>query len=122
MSRRVVSNTATAVYRLYDSGGELLYVGITNNPVRRFSQHQSEQPWWGAVLRRSRRPACGPRRAVHRLLGRTGPNSFHAVPGSKARPARLALSRGGPCCVHFKELPRQSVQIHSRPGLSFTGT
>lgn len=39
----------TALYRLYDEGGLLLYVGISINPDRRFAQHSYEKDWWGEV-------------------------------------------------------------------------
>lgn len=39
------------LYRFYDRDGELLYVGITNNPPRRFSKHKSEKDWWIQVAR-----------------------------------------------------------------------
>jgi predicted GIY-YIG superfamily endonuclease len=35
----------TALYRFWRDD-ELLYVGITLNPSRRFHQHASSQPWW----------------------------------------------------------------------------
>lgn len=38
----------TAVYRFFDKCGALLYVGMTDNPRRRFSAH-TEKPWWGQV-------------------------------------------------------------------------
>jgi predicted GIY-YIG superfamily endonuclease len=42
-------SAATAVYRLSDEDGELLYVGLTNNPERRFAQHAKEKHWWPQV-------------------------------------------------------------------------
>lgn len=39
----------TALYRLHDSDGVLLYVGISSNPRARFTQHSLEKPWWGDV-------------------------------------------------------------------------
>ncbi len=39
----------TAVYRLYDGMGELLYVGMTWNPYVRFSQHAEDKWWWREV-------------------------------------------------------------------------
>jgi len=39
----------TAVYRLYDNMDNLLYVGITNNPNIRLSEHAAEKPWWSVV-------------------------------------------------------------------------
>jgi predicted GIY-YIG superfamily endonuclease len=38
----------TAVYRLYDADGRLLYVGISRDPVVRWGQHQGKR-WWPKV-------------------------------------------------------------------------
>lgn len=43
----------TALYRLYDADGMLLYVGIARNPERRFAQHAAEKTWWPRVVRRA---------------------------------------------------------------------
>mgnify|MGYP003392215434 CR=1 FL=1 len=37
------------VYHLYESFGDLLYVGRTNRPARRLRQHRTHQPWWDEV-------------------------------------------------------------------------
>lgn len=42
----------TAVYRLYGSDGFLMYVGITNDPDRRFKQHAADREWWPGVVDR----------------------------------------------------------------------
>ena len=42
----------TALYRLYDRAGELLYVGITSDPERRFAQHADDKHWWWRVARK----------------------------------------------------------------------
>ncbi len=42
---------ANALYRLYNSFGALLYVGISDHPRRRFGQHFDEKPWWPEVDR-----------------------------------------------------------------------
>ncbi|MFE7928356.1 GIY-YIG nuclease family protein [Streptomyces sp. NPDC057456] len=39
----------TALYRLRDAVGHLLYVGITTNPAERFRKHESLSPWWPLV-------------------------------------------------------------------------
>lgn len=39
----------TAVYRLHDTEGHLLYVGISAKPPRRWVQHASAKPWWPQV-------------------------------------------------------------------------
>ena len=42
---------AHALYRFFDAGGDLLYVGITNDPGRRWGRHASDKPWWHEVDR-----------------------------------------------------------------------
>lgn len=42
----------TALYRLFDSSGRLLYVGITFNPSDRWRGHSSTKSWWRDVARR----------------------------------------------------------------------
>lgn len=36
----------TAVYRIYDGSGSLLYVGMGNNPMNRWSSHAARHAWW----------------------------------------------------------------------------
>ncbi|PRX90675.1 GIY-YIG nuclease family protein [Allonocardiopsis opalescens] len=38
-----------ALYRFYDDGGQLLYVGVTNDPPRRIGEHAKDKTWWTAV-------------------------------------------------------------------------
>jgi hypothetical protein len=45
----------TALYRLYDETGQLLYVGITTYPPKRFVEHERDKPWWPQVARRRAR-------------------------------------------------------------------
>lgn len=40
-----------ALYRLFDAGGELLYIGISGGPWQRFTQHAADKPWWPGVVR-----------------------------------------------------------------------
>lgn len=42
----------TALYRLYDARGRLLYVGITNDPKMRWLAHAGDKAWWPEVVRR----------------------------------------------------------------------
>jgi hypothetical protein len=35
----------TALYRIFGAGGEMLYLGISVNPRKRFTEHRRE-PWW----------------------------------------------------------------------------
>lgn len=40
-----------AVYRLFNTPGALLYVGIARNPPTRFEQHAEDKFWWDQVAR-----------------------------------------------------------------------
>lgn len=42
----------TALYRLFNTTGELLYVGVTNNLDVRYGAHATEKPWWHEVAER----------------------------------------------------------------------
>lgn len=46
MSRGIDRRAPTAVYRLYDSEGNLLYVGIASHVKRRLYQHATDKTWW----------------------------------------------------------------------------
>lgn len=42
----------TALYRLYDASGQLLYVGIAANLEVRWRAHAKQQSWWPEVARK----------------------------------------------------------------------
>jgi predicted GIY-YIG superfamily endonuclease len=42
----------TAVYRLFDTYGALLYIGIAEVPERRWEQHAKDKSWWHLVIRK----------------------------------------------------------------------
>lgn len=46
------SRAPRAVYRLYDANGELLYIGSSDNPEKRWAAHRSTKSWWPQVVRR----------------------------------------------------------------------
>lgn len=43
----------TALYRFFDEGGALLYVGITANVEERFAHHERNKEWWAEVAEKS---------------------------------------------------------------------
>lgn len=49
MATHCADETRTALYRFYDPQGKLLYVGITNDPWRRWREHVREKPWYPQV-------------------------------------------------------------------------
>lgn len=46
-------NVRTALYRLYDAEGRLLYAGIATFPEYRWEQHASQKNWWHLVARKT---------------------------------------------------------------------
>ena len=48
----VVQAERTALYRLYNSADQLLYIGISADPKVRWAQHAVDKDWWPQVLRR----------------------------------------------------------------------
>lgn len=43
------ATAAHALYRFYDTTGELLYIGITCNPGSRWRDHQRTKTWWHEI-------------------------------------------------------------------------
>lgn len=43
----------TAVYRLFDASGRLLYLGIARNPEYRWALHSNRQTWWHLVAQKT---------------------------------------------------------------------
>lgn len=51
---RVISkDRRTVLYRFYGARDELLYVGVTDNPGERWTDHMREKPWWAKVRRQT---------------------------------------------------------------------
>ncbi|MBV9023344.1 MAG: GIY-YIG nuclease family protein [Streptomycetaceae bacterium] len=40
----------TALYRFYDAGCRLLYVGVSGNPGERWIVHRRRAPWWNNAV------------------------------------------------------------------------
>ncbi len=51
-SLRAPGVTAHSLYRFFDAGGKLLYIGITSNPRLRFAQHRKAKVWWSDIATR----------------------------------------------------------------------
>ncbi|OBS01887.1 hypothetical protein A9W98_18060 [Mycobacterium gordonae] len=47
--RSDIRGNTHVLYRFYSQTGQLLYVGITNDPHQRFAAHGIEKPWWPRV-------------------------------------------------------------------------
>lgn len=40
----------TALYRLFNGTDQLLYVGISRNPIQRWGAHVDQHAWWASVV------------------------------------------------------------------------
>ncbi|MER7953823.1 GIY-YIG nuclease family protein [Streptomyces sp. NPDC096030] len=49
-----MTDRPTAVYRLFNAAGDLLYVGSSCDPTRRWREHRKEMFWWREVERHDR--------------------------------------------------------------------
>ena len=49
MGSHCTGEQRTALYRFYDASEKLLYVGITNDPWRRWRQHVQEKSWYPQI-------------------------------------------------------------------------
>lgn len=47
--KRTGSPTGHSLYRFFNAEGRLLYIGITDNPRRRFREHGKTKQWWPQV-------------------------------------------------------------------------
>lgn len=47
----LVNPVPTALYRLHNKAGDLLYVGISGDPLRRWPEHAADKEWWPEVSR-----------------------------------------------------------------------
>jgi predicted GIY-YIG superfamily endonuclease len=52
-SKSIDYRRRTALYRLFDSEGRLLYVGIAFDPRSRLSDHARQKEWWPTVADRT---------------------------------------------------------------------
>jgi hypothetical protein len=50
--RSLDNDRPTAVYRLRNTDGDLLYIGMTRNPKQRWKDHRKEMLWWPEVADR----------------------------------------------------------------------
>lgn len=80
----------TALYRLYDVHGALLYVGIAADPERRWLQHSGDKVWWPAVTRRdtewfSTRPEAAAAEVTAIRSERPCHNEAHTAPTPRPR-------------------------------------
>lgn len=83
------------LYRHFDRNGELLYIGITSDPVRRWGQHLEASPWARLVSDvtvhwlDSREKALA---AERRVIGRERPLFNRARPGNPPWERRQSIA------------------------------
>ncbi len=80
--------TPTTLYRLYDEGGDLLYVGISTRPLQRVREHSKGQVWWTEVASQTfQHYPTRTEAAAAELHAIRTENPKHNVVGAKARTA-----------------------------------
>lgn len=90
----VSGDQPTTLYRLFDAGGALLYVGISGRWVGRLADHATKQGWWDQVATITRQ--LFPSRSEALGAERTAIASEHPrynVQGNDTPPARPDRSR-----------------------------
>ena len=105
----------TTLYRLHDSDGTLLYVGISSKGGRRLEQHSYSQPWWPdgasvafeefpgrAAAAEAERRAITDEKPLHNVIGK--PNRAADRHGDRRR-------RGGPRVLQVRDFPKD---LHAR--------
>ncbi len=48
-ARAAMANSTTTLYRMFDTKGRLLYVGISKSPFERLGQHRAGKEWWTEI-------------------------------------------------------------------------
>lgn len=98
----------TALYRLFDRSGRLLYIGVTHDPEARWVQHSSKKEWWALVAERavvwhdSRREAeraelaaIAAEQPAYNVVGTTAVKVTAVIGKAPTRPIRVDLTDWG---------------------------
>lgn len=94
--------TPTALYRIYDADGALLYVGISIRLPERVAEHSKDKPWWMSAARIDLehfpdRTSAGIAEAAairaERPIHNTSPGGVYKDPKQKARELAEAQQR-----------------------------
>jgi hypothetical protein len=107
---------ATDLYRYYDAGDRLLYVGISFHAVVRAAQHRSEKPWWSDVRRmevehlQTRREALQAEavairteRPIHNVIGNAGRRHDTRRSGTAPMSPWMCMRCGRGCGQRLKD-------------------
>ncbi len=130
----------TALYRMHDADGALLYVGITDHLADRWGKHEATQSWWGQVATatvehfptrtaavEAELHAIRTERPMHNVAGRIAkrpnPELLADITAQVLRPSQAAdvlgcdtstirrWVRHGECPDAFADLPTERVGI-----------
>lgn len=86
MTALPLADRQTAVYRLFDAEGALLYIGMAHDLYMRFNSHRAQKPWW---------PYTG-YATVEWFANRDGARRHEALAIIKERP-RFNSKKSDPC-------------------------
>lgn len=104
MSALPVEDIAQALYRFFDASGELLYVGITMNPVGRWASHRTEKPWWSevATITLESHPSREAVERAERDAIRAERPRYNVAHHPDRWPARAQTVSNGPCVGSYE--------------------
>lgn len=98
----------TALYRLFDTTGRLLYVGVAHNPDQRWATHSLSKAWWPQVdkrlvewhatrsdAERAELAAIRQEEPIHNVAGTPAARVSPAIGKTPTRPIRVDLGEWG---------------------------
>lgn len=119
-----VTNPETAIYRFYSGEGQLLYIGISDNPGHRFAQHEKTKTWWKEVTGVSiewastRQAALAIERRAIRVekpvynISRPTPKPPKVAP-QKCGHCHTCRDESGPCNLHYPEPDEDRIKCEN---------
>lgn len=93
------------LYRWYNAGGELLYVGISMNAAKRAAEHRKDKSWWDEAKRMDKQKFASRREAAdaERLAIRTEYPKYNVVHAVKPGTNHPATTKQVWVCRHCNE-------------------
>lgn len=106
-----MNTTENVLYRFWSADGELLYIGITNDPHERFRSHRATKPWWRAVatITLERHPDRTTLAAAEQKAIRDEGPTYNVTHANQSTPQPMRVSKRAPTHI-------------SRDASSFIGT
>lgn len=99
---RAAKSRSAAVYRLYDKGGALLYIGSSYDPDKRCDAHR-RTPWWPLVASRTEE--------WHRSRGKAYREETKAINSEAPRYNRMGTPDYGAECAQRQQAVASTLRV-----------